>query len=219
MAPHKGTWRVEQESRPCRRCGATTGQTCVTSNGNIRRGLHAERWNDAMEARGEPFKRRPEGRLGRRHFDGSMTHGTQFAYIRRKCRCAECRAWAAARHQKYFAAHPDKAAESSRKLIELKLADPERDREIQARCKERERERNAELAQKAIEGGRHWQRWTGPDLEMAARTDLTAAQIGAMIGRSAKSVACMRSALNSKNPRDRMLANGPAPPTSRSGPR
>lgn len=148
-----------------------------------------------------------------------FTHGAQYAYSRAGCRCEACRAWAAAEHQKYFARHPEKAAGATARLLGLKLADPEKDRKVQARAKVKQQARNAESAAAAIARGRHWQRWTGPDLEMAARTDLSLAQIAVMIGRSEKSVSCMRQRLGDASPRDRMLANGPAPPTSRSGPR
>ena len=148
-----------------------------------------------------------------------FTHGAQYGYNQAGCRCEACRAWAAASHQKFMADHPEKLAEATERLKQMKLADPEKDREVQARHKARARSLNAELAAAAIERGRHWQRWTGPDLEMASRRDLTAAQIAAMIGRSERSVTCMRERLADANPRDRMLADGPTPPTSRSGPR
>jgi hypothetical protein len=67
---------------------------------------------------------------------------------------------------------------------------------------------------------RHGQEWTGVELEIASRPDLTARQVAEVLHRTLNAVRTMRQRLNSDlDPRDRMLANGPQPPTSRSGPR
>jgi hypothetical protein len=67
---------------------------------------------------------------------------------------------------------------------------------------------------------RHRQEWTGVELEIASRPDLTARQVAEVLHRTLSAVRNMRQRLNSDlDPRDRMLANGPQPPTSRSGPR
>ncbi len=57
------TWAQEQESRPCRRvtCSAQPGEHCVTVAGSTAKRSHAERWNDAMEARSLPFTPLEEG--------------------------------------------------------------------------------------------------------------------------------------------------------------
>ena len=211
-------WRAEQESRPCRMCGSEPGRTCVTPSGDVRRKPHAERWNDAMAAKGEPFTRRPEGRTGRRNFDGSLTHGTQYAY-KAGCRCDPCKAYARASYKEHRSRHPEITAAKTEHSRQWRAANPEKNTAISARSQRKIKGLNAELAGAAIDRGRHWQRWTGPELEMAARRDLTAAQVAALIGRSLRSVTCMRQRLSDGNPRDRMLAWGPVPPTSRSGPR
>ena len=57
-------WVREQESRRCRHpdCGALPGKECITIAGAIAARPHAERWNEAMAARGLPFRPKTEGR-------------------------------------------------------------------------------------------------------------------------------------------------------------
>ena len=56
LPPRKGLARNpgtrEQESRPCRRCGAEPGQQCVTATGTGAPMPHAERRNDSRRAEG-----------------------------------------------------------------------------------------------------------------------------------------------------------------------
>lgn len=63
MADSRSPRRRDLESRPCRRagCGAQPGKGCVTFRGEPASWPHAERWNDAKRAGGEPFYPRQEG--------------------------------------------------------------------------------------------------------------------------------------------------------------
>lgn len=49
-------WTREQESRQCRRCGAPAGGQCVTPSGKGKSIPHAERFNDAKAAEGDPMR-------------------------------------------------------------------------------------------------------------------------------------------------------------------
>jgi len=77
----RNPWTREQESRKCRRCGAGAGRQCVTASGTRAPRPHAERWNDAMDARGEPFSPLQDGAdtSGRRPRSpaGYRPHGVQ----------------------------------------------------------------------------------------------------------------------------------------------
>ena len=59
-------WRRDMESRACRRCGAGTGEQCITATGTWTDSPHAERWNDAKRARGEQFYPQQEGTPSRK---------------------------------------------------------------------------------------------------------------------------------------------------------
>jgi hypothetical protein len=52
--PARNDWTREQETRPCRRCGAEPGHQCVTASGTGAPVPHAERFNDALAADGKP---------------------------------------------------------------------------------------------------------------------------------------------------------------------
>lgn len=84
---------------------------------------------------------------------------------------------------------------------------------------ERQRAYAASIQAQTMErADRRGREWSGPELELAARDDLTAKEVALILHRTAYAVKTMRHRLRSVDPRDRMLADGP-PPTSRSGPR
>ena len=59
--------------------------------------------------------------------------------------------------------------------------------------------------------------WTGPELELASRTDLTIGEIAAVLHRSYDAVRHMKRKLNGyPDARTRQLRDGPVPPTATS---
>jgi hypothetical protein len=167
-----------------------------------------------MAAKGEPFTPRPEGVPGRRAPKGHISHGSAFGYNQAGCRCKKCKAWQRAYSQARRT--PELAAAQLESQKRWRRANPAKQAARVADNVARVKRQNEELRECAA---RHGQQWTGTDLEMAARKDLTVAEIAAVLGRSLRSVSTMRQCLADGNPRDRMLAHGPVPPTSRSGPR
>lgn len=101
----------------------------------------------------------------------TVKHGAA-CYSNWGCRCDVCTAaWAEACRApaaKYRKVHAD---------------------EISTRQNVRQRARNDEAREFAT---RHGYQWTGPELELAARRDLTAAQVAKLTGRTIKAVANMR---------------------------
>lgn len=120
---------------------------------------------------------------------------------KRGCRCDKCRAANTARHLELRRKRKEKLAEADithgasgyinwQCRCETctdgwRLAS--RSREIRYKAKAQ-----AETLEKA---SRYGYPWTGPELELAARTDLSARQIALMIGRTHNSVESMRQAL------------------------
>lgn len=98
-------------------------------------------------------------------------HGTANGYSRWSCRCEECRsAWADYRREQ-LASNPE-----SRELA----------RERGARY---EREQWAESLPRAV---KHGDEWTGPELEIALRSDLTVVEIAEMLNRTTRAVRSAR---------------------------
>lgn len=145
---------------------------------------------------------------------GSYTHGTRAGYEKYGCKCEACRAWAVQNYQARRTAHPEMPARQVETGAEWRAANPGKVAKMRAAGHRTTRALNAELRAVA---DRHGQPWTAADLEMASRTDLPAAEIALALGRSLRSVTSMRQCLRDGNPRDRMLRDGPIPPTSRSG--
>jgi len=141
----------------------------------------------------------------------AVKHGTRYSYRKRGCRCDQCRKWKRERDRRYRARNPEKASEQSRRWRD---ANPE---EHQAATRRGQKKLNDKLRETA---DRHHLEWTGVELEIASRPDLTARQVAEILHRTLSAVRNMRQRLASDlDPRDRMLSNGPQPPTSRSGPR
>lgn len=97
-------------------------------------------------------------------------------YTNYGCRCKVCadsyKAWRAENPDKqYHVTHPEEAAEATRR----KVADWQR--------------------QTLESATRYGLQWTGPELEVASRTDLTATEIALMLGRSYSSVKTIRKKL------------------------
>src|SRR6266581_3944496 len=135
-------------------------------------------------------------------------HGTRYSYDGRGCRCDQCRKWKREQDLRYRARNPEKAKEKSRRW---KDAHPE---EHLAMTRRNAKKLNDKLRETAE---RHGREWTGVELEIASRPDLTARQVATVLRRTLSAVRNMRQRLASDlDPRDRMLANGPQPPTSRS---
>jgi PadR family transcriptional regulator, regulatory protein PadR len=97
--------------------------------------------------------------------------------------------------------------------IRTHLAKGEDEARYRAAMTGRKQQRNEATRETA---SHHRQPWTGTDLEMASRDDLTVEQMAAMLGRTLSSVQAMRTRLNSGgDPRARDLRDG-APPVSMS---
>lgn len=140
----------------------------------------------------------------------AVKHGTRYSYRKRGCRCDQCRKWKRERDQRYRARNPEQAKKQSRRWRD---AHPE---EQQALTRRNTKKLNDELRETAE---RHRLEWTGVELEIATRPDLTSRQVAEILHRTLSAVRNMRRRLDSDlDPRDRMLRDGP-PPTSRSGPR
>lgn len=140
---------------------------------------------------------------------GGFTHGTQYGY-RARCRCDACRAWQHAEFQKRYpgSAMQNNSAEHSR---QWRAANPEK-REAEVVGKRAENRKSREAAT------RHYWPWTGVELEIASRDDLTEAQVASMLGRTRSSVNTMRGKLRD-DPRLRMLRDGAPLPTGTAPPR
>lgn len=120
-----------------------------------------------------------------------VTHGLG-GYTNDRCRCDICvdafRTWRAENPDKqWHVQHPEEANKAQRR----KLANWQ-----------------AETLEKAK---RHSMQWTGPELELASRNDLTVREIALMLGRSYASVHNMRKKLKS-DPKTIMVAGLPKGP-------
>jgi hypothetical protein len=102
------------------------------------------------------------------------------------------------RASRYAQAHPEKARQASQRW---RKAHPEKARQANQRwreahpeeVKEAKRRRMARGNAVTLDNARHHREvWTGPQLEIAAREDLTAKQIAAMTGRTMHAVYYMR---------------------------
>ena len=143
---------------------------------------------------------------------GAGSHGTPSSY-RRGCRCAECRRENAARHKKLRAERKKRRGEASfehgRSGYEnwgcrCEVCTAERTK-ANAAAVLRYREANREKLNQRIDARRlpiqnqsletarrNGFQWTGPELELIARSDLTAEQASAMLGRTYFAVVRMR---------------------------
>jgi len=145
---------------------------------------------------------------------GGFTHGTNFGYSKAGCRCSECRAWASAYHQKWYPGSVSQQASADR-YRKRRAENPD---EYQAKSADATRNAQARNVRSRESAGRHNSPWTGTEMELISRKDLTTAELAGMLGRTLVAVRTMRLRLKDRNPRDRMLRDG-TPPTSRSGPR
>jgi hypothetical protein len=143
--------------------------------------------------------------------ESAVKHGIRNSYYGRDCRCDQCLKWKQERDRRYRARNPEKVKETRRRWRE---AHPKEHQATTQRCVKKLNDTLRETAE------RHGLEWTGVELEIASRPDLTARQVAAVLHRTLSAVRNMRQRLASDlDPRDRMLAAGPRPPTSRSGPR
>lgn len=147
-----------------------------------------------------------------------QSHGTTAGY-RRGRRCDLCRAANAQRHRKLRAERAKRARGASfehgpsgyinwgcrcvictkahsARILPAVLRYQEANREkVNRRNKTR---RHVEQARTLETASRHGFQWTGPELELAARRDLTAAQVAVMIGRTRDAVQNMRKSLKTE---------------------
>lgn len=152
------------------------------------------------------------GRL--RSAPGGFTHGTNFGYSHAGCRCSECRAWASAYHRKWYPGSISQQAAADR-YRQWRAENPD---EYSAKTAEATRNYVARNVRSRETADRHNSQWTGTEMELVSREDLTTAELADMLGRTLVAVRTMRLRLKGRNPRDRMLRDG-TPPTSRSGSR
>lgn len=142
------------------------------------------------------------------------------------CRCELCRATAAARAKKYRKnrrrrregsdfAHGTTGYREWGCRCDVCTDAAQADRDVYRRSHRRVIARNAgrvyrrRVDEAAATAHRKGQEWTGPELEIAARTDLTAKQAAAMLGRTYPAVVYKRRQLRTK-PREINLAGLPA---------
>jgi hypothetical protein len=133
-------------------------------------------------------KYRQGRRAAREKGEVEVRHGLT-GYTNDGCRCETCaesfRVYRAANPEKrYHVRHPEEAAEANRRNVTKWQAE-------------------------TLEGAtRYGMEWTGPELEVAARSDLTAREAALMIGRTYASVKTMRKKL-AADPKTIQLAGIP----------
>lgn len=135
------------------------------------------------------LKKARESRIARMKAGSpDVPHGTSSGYMSWNCRCDACMAASAA----------DRARQPSRIHAPDYHARHYRDHrgEILGRIK-------AANDESRVRAGRHGYQWTGPDLEVALRGDLTARQAADMLGRTMRAVMNIRF----KHKRDVRLQN------------
>src|SRR5258706_15557191 len=118
--------------------------------------------------------------------NAAAAHGTRYAYRKRKCRCDKCRAWKSAvmREANERNREARQAARRSRWLA--------RKNELITANNAWRKRQNDKARDKAT---RHHFEWTGTELEIAAREDLTARQVAGLTGRTISAVRNMRARL------------------------
>lgn len=135
-----------------------------------------------------------------RSSDPSINHGTRYAFDKRGCRCEAC----THAHREYRALRRRALATTPSDLIPHGLlgysnymcrcevciaASAEwRATNHQARLRQAKR-RNATSLDSAR---KHGQQWTGAEMEIASRRDLTDIEVGRMLGRTVSAVMTMR---------------------------
>lgn len=133
------------------------------------------RCSECRAGRAQRAQKQREGRARRRlrseAAEDSFTHGLA-AYTNWGCRCAVCTAEHSAAckgvSQRWRERNPEEANERSRQSFA---------------------KAQAETLGRAT---RHYWQWTGPELELAARPDLSARQVALLIGRTAAAVVAAR---------------------------
>jgi hypothetical protein len=145
---------------------------------------------------------------------GRFKHGTNYGYHIARCRCDACRAWQHDYFQKWYPGS-DAQKRSGEYSRQWREANPEKRDAAYTRNKKRLQAQNDKSRETAA---RHNQWWTGTELEIASREDLTAAQVAAMLGRTLRSVSEARARMRD-DPRLRMLRDGEPLPTSTAPPR
>lgn len=121
------------------------------------------------------------------------THGTTTGYGD-GCRCQACKRADAEKNLRYFASNPDRYRENKRR------ASRQHYRRHDAKALSRE--------QQQVTRDKAWRnhfQWTGPELEIALREDLTSYEAALMLGRTRNAVQAQRE-LHEVDPRKRALA-------------
>ena len=135
--------------------------------------------------------------------DESVRHGIRYTYRVRKCRCDECVEWNRERLRKEREANPGRNAQYQAKFRERNPGAGLEKRQLFARSKAEE------TRTVAIRAG---QEWTGPEMELVSRDDLTVTEIAKMLGRTYAAVTYRRHALK-VDPRAVALAGNAPDPT------
>lgn len=127
-------------------------------------------------------------RHGDAEYERTWKHGGGYGYFDKACRCEECVSW-------YTAAL---ARNAEHKLQHYRLNAQERIRQSVAQTKVRN-------DSSRTSAHCHGNVWTGPELEIAAREDLSVPEIAQMLGRTILAVAAQRRAIRA-DPRKQRLA-------------
>lgn len=134
-------------------------------------------------------------RARERRSKSGTTHGTTTGYGD-GCRCESCKSAQAERHARWVDRDPARA-----RALRAKVS-----RDAYARDPISSKARRRALQQDSVEAATrsHYQ-WTGPELEIALRTDLTAHEAALMLGRTYAAVEAQRQ-LHKVDPRKQNLA-------------
>lgn len=180
--------------RFCSRTCKTAAETapCGTPAGPNRHRVRGEEPCDACKV-AERSARRSQALVARGLDPASVTHGT-FSGGMVGCKCRDCLTWRPVVHGK--SQSYDDGCHCG-PCTRAKVAEVDRWRTEEPWKFEAAIDRWRLSAKRRNDASRehayHWhEQWTGPELEIAARADLTAAQVAAMIGRTIAGVQTAR---------------------------
>lgn len=132
-------------------------------------------------------------------------HGTNTGYTYRKCRCDLCIDWQRAARKRRTKSKKSESQREAQREAQRKYS------EKVGRKKADEFKRSKQVSTRQT-ASRHGYTWTGPELEIVARLDLTLTQAAEMLGRTYIAVSAKRHQLK-EDPRVIALAGNQPDPT------